>query len=236
MSHDNHTAYIIDGMVFDRYDCEISVKQLERDRRAGRETTPTYVSSGRRRVPAYREFIKNATNKSALAEFICVYLTDTAPQILKEHQWLMLAGGFTNGQLVKVVEHTGVRERPELFSTHEEADTIDLATTQPRIIVRCDDTDVLFLLICYCARVVRQLQSIHERWSLQQNNKSPEVHSYQRNNIENVARCFDLLTSVTCYQRLRYNVITLQNKQANCLQRARGQLRRHAVFGRARSV
>ena len=33
----------------------------------------------------------------------------TAPQILKEHQWLMLAGGFTNGQLVKVVEHTGVR-------------------------------------------------------------------------------------------------------------------------------
>ena len=72
--------------------------------------------------------MKNATNISALAEFICVYLTDTAPQILKEHQWLMLAGGFTNGQLVKVVEHTGVRERPALFSTHEEADTIDLAT------------------------------------------------------------------------------------------------------------
>ena len=112
-----------------------------------------HVSSGRRRVPAYREFIKNATNKSALAELICVYLTDTAPQILKEHQWLMLAGGFTNGQLVKVVEHTGVRERPELFSTHEEADTIDLATIQPRITVTCDDTDVLFLLICYCARV-----------------------------------------------------------------------------------
>ena len=153
MSHDNHTAYIIDGMVFDRYDCEISVKQLERDRRTGRETTPTYISSGRRMVPAYREFMKNATNKSALAEFICVYLTDTAPQILKEHQWLMLAGGFTNDQLVKVVEHTGVRERPELSNTHKEADTIDLATIQSRIIVRCDDTDILFLLICYLARV-----------------------------------------------------------------------------------
>ena len=97
--------------------------------------------------------MKNATNKSPLAEFICVYLTDTAPQILKEHQWIMLAGGFNNGQLVKVVEHTGVRERPELFSTHEEADTrillhtIDLATTHSRIIVRCDDTDLLVLLI-----------------------------------------------------------------------------------------
>ena len=94
VSHDNHTAYIIDGMallqaldeskfdtfndlglvvmqiiqslltsnlgvtsvtlVFDRYDCEISIKQLERDRRTGRDTTPTYVISGRRRVPNYR--------------------------------------------------------------------------------------------------------------------------------------------------------------------------------------
>ena len=154
VSHDNHTAYIIDGMaliqardeskfdtlndlglvvmqiiqslltsnlgvtsvtmVFDRYDCEIPIKQLERDRRTGRETTPTYVIIGRRRVPNYRKFMKNATNKSALAEFICIYLTDTAPQILKEHKWLMLAGGFTNGQLVKVVEHTGVRERPRI--------------------------------------------------------------------------------------------------------------------------
>ena len=195
VSHDNRTAYIVDGMAllqaldeskfdtfndlglvvklriqsllssnlgvtsvtldFDRYDSDISIKQQERDRRAGRDTTPTYVISGRRRVPNYRKFMKNATNKSALAEFICVYLTDTAPQILKEHQWLMLAGGFTNGQLVKVVEQTGVRERPELFSTHEEADTrillhaIDLATTHSRVVVRCDDTDVLVLLIYY---------------------------------------------------------------------------------------
>ena len=95
-------------LVFDRYDCEIPIKQLERDRRTGRETTPTYVISVRCRVPNYRKVMKNATNKSALAEFICVYLTDSAPQILKEHQWLMLAGVFTNGLLVKVVEHTRI--------------------------------------------------------------------------------------------------------------------------------
>ena len=81
MSHDNHTAHVIDEMalfqalgeskfdtfidlglvamqriqalltrylgvtsvtlVFDRYDCDISIKQLERERRTGRETTPT---------------------------------------------------------------------------------------------------------------------------------------------------------------------------------------------------
>ena len=133
-------------LVFDRYDCEISIKQLERDRRTGRETTPTYVISGRRRVTNYRKVMKNATNKSALAEFICVYLTDSAPQIIKEHQWLMLAGGFTNGlakALVKIVEHTRILLH-----------TIDLATTHSMIIVRCDDTDVLLLLIYYCGKGV----------------------------------------------------------------------------------
>ena len=97
VSHDNHTAYIIDGMallqalgesqfdtndlglvvmqiiqslltsnlgvtsvtlVFDRYDYEILIKQVELDRRTGRETTPTYVISGRRKVSNYRKFMK----------------------------------------------------------------------------------------------------------------------------------------------------------------------------------
>ena len=96
VSHDNHTAYIIDGiallqaldeskfdafndlglvvmqriqslltsylevtsvtLVFDRYDCETSFKQLELDCRTDRDTTPTYVIFGRRRFPNYRKF------------------------------------------------------------------------------------------------------------------------------------------------------------------------------------
>ena len=102
-----------------------------------------YVISGRRRVPNYRKLIKNATNKSALASFICVYLTDSAPQILKEHQWLMLAGGFSNGLLLKVVEHTRILLH-----------TIDLVTTHSMIIVRIDDTDILVLLIYYWGKGV----------------------------------------------------------------------------------
>ena len=70
--------------VFDQYDCEISIKQLERDRRTGRETTPAYVISDRRRVPNYRIFMKNATKKSALAEFDHLCILDrygsTVPQ------------------------------------------------------------------------------------------------------------------------------------------------------------
>ena len=36
-------------LVFDLYDCEISIKQLERDRRTGRGTTRHYGISGRRK-------------------------------------------------------------------------------------------------------------------------------------------------------------------------------------------
>ena len=55
----------------------------------------------------------------------------------------MLARGFANGLLVKVVEHTRILLH-----------TIDLATTLSMIIFRCDDTDVLVLLIYYCGKGV----------------------------------------------------------------------------------
>ena len=113
----------------------------------------------------------------------------------------MMAGGFTNGQLVKVVEHTGVRERPELFSTHEEADTIDLATTHSRIIVRCDDTDVLVLLIYYCGKgIFANCKVYMNAGHCSKTTNRQRFMDCQQNNIENWARCFDLLTSVTCYQ------------------------------------
>jgi len=108
-------------VVFDRYDSEVSIKQLERDRRAGGEKIPTYVVSGKRRVPPnYRKFLKNASNKSARVEFICVYLTQTAPPILKEQQSITLAGGFEDGQVVKIriVQHTRGGRHTDLAPCH----------------------------------------------------------------------------------------------------------------------
>jgi len=145
-------------LVFDRYDVPLSIKQLERERRTGGESTPRYVIDGQRTVPNYRKFLKNTTNKSALADFLCSYLTVAAQLQLEENQSVTLAGGFNDGLLVKVVDHRGIRELPELFSTHEEADTrlllhaIHLARAHSRVIVRCDDTDVLVLLIYYCGK------------------------------------------------------------------------------------
>ena len=61
---------------------------------------------------------------------------------------------MNNGELVKVIQHTGVGEQRELVGTHEEADTrilhiVDLATTHSRNLVRCDDTDIRVFLIYY---------------------------------------------------------------------------------------
>ena len=160
--------------------------------------------------------------------------------MLKEQQWLILAGGFTNGQLVNVIEHTGVRERPELFTTHEESDTrillhtIDLATAHSRIIVRCDDTDVLVLLIYYCGKGMFANCKVfmHDGHCSKTTNRQRFIPVNET--TSKIGQ--DVSIRVTCYQRLIYNAITIQNRQANCIQHTRRQHRTHAVFGRARPV
>lgn len=143
-------------LIFDIYYCA-SIKQMERQRRVGDETTPNYVINGSRKVPNYRKFMKNTTNKAALVEFLCIFITLRAPHLLLEHQSITLAGGFQDGQIVKVVKKTGITDIPELFSTQEEDDTrillhaINLSQSYSRIIIQCDDTDVLVLLIYYCS-------------------------------------------------------------------------------------
>ena len=63
--------------------------------------------------------------------------------------------GAVNTDIVKVVRCPDKQELPMLSSNQEEADTrlilhaIDLAKTHQRIIIRCDDTDVLVLLLYY---------------------------------------------------------------------------------------
>ena len=141
-------------IVFDRYDQEQSVKQNERLRR-GLETGATYIIKGSRTVPNYRKFLQNPDNKAALAAFVSDYVLSTGTAVLDEEQCIVLAGGFKNASSVKMTTRAGVSNLPNLFSSHEEADTrmllhaVHLSSTCERITVRCDDTDVLVLLLYY---------------------------------------------------------------------------------------
>ena len=196
-------------MVFDRYDSEISIKRLERDRCTHIERQLLH------NVQTTENYIKNATNTSALAEFICVYLIETAPHIVKEHQWIMLTGGFNNDQLVKVVEHTGVIEQPEMFSAHDEADTrvllhaIDLATTHSRLIVRCDDTDRLVFLIYYHVKCMFAKCKVY---------MNADVHSCQQDSIEHqiyILLCFSFLLAIMCsYNKKIGNTLGLLRRES----------------------
>ena len=144
-------------IVFDRYDVTQSIKHLERLRRGLNGSPASHVITGNRIVPNYRTFLKSSGNKTSLATFVCEYLMASGPEILDKHHCIILAGGLREGKLVVKIRTDGVTNWEEMYSSHEEADTrmllhaINLAQTHQRLIIRCDDTDVLVLLIYYCS-------------------------------------------------------------------------------------
>jgi hypothetical protein len=142
-------------LVFDRYDREHSIKSTERQRRGMLSSgLNVYQIQGNRDVPNYRNFLKSSANKASLAAFISRYICD-GHDLLPAEKSVVLAGGFEDGEVVKVVNKFGVSSVDELCSTQEEADTrlvlhaIALSRDHQRIIIRCDDTDVLVLLLYY---------------------------------------------------------------------------------------
>lgn len=74
---------------------------------------------------------------------------DNYEQLPKEKS-IILAGGFSDGKLMKEVSALRVSSIDHLQSTQEEADTgiilhySNLSRDHSRDIVRCDETDVLF--------------------------------------------------------------------------------------------
>lgn len=95
----------------------------------------------------YRKFMKNSANKASLALFICPYLVETILDVLAE---ITLAGGFIDGLRVVSIKGQDVIEVPQLFSSHEEADTrmllhaVQMSQHHKRVIINADDTDILF--------------------------------------------------------------------------------------------
>jgi hypothetical protein len=145
-------------VVFDRYDQELSIKSSERDRRGTTDGGIAILIQGNRDVPNYRCFLKSAVNKASLAAFISDYVCSNGGELLPARRSIILAGGFKNGELVRVVNEDGVSDVDDLKCTHEEADTrlllhaVNLSSHHSRTIMRCDDTDVLVLLLYYWSR------------------------------------------------------------------------------------
>ena len=147
------------AIVFDRYDHQNSIKDLERQRRGIIQTgRSTHVITGKSNVPNYRKYLRISGNKAALCSFVSNYITNTGPQRISSENTIILAGGFTNGEEVKMVSKSGIDCLTDLYSDQEEADTrlvlhaTHLAQSHSRLIVKCDDTDVLVLLVYYSSK------------------------------------------------------------------------------------
>ncbi len=146
-------------IVFDRYDHQHSVKDLERQRRGTIHTSRrTHIITGQTSVPNYRKYLRISGNKAALCSFVSTYIASTGPTRISSGNTVILAGGFENGQEVKRVSKSGIDCLEDLYSDQEEADTrlvlhaIHLAQSHSRLIVKCDDTDVLVLLLYYSSK------------------------------------------------------------------------------------
>lgn len=146
------------ALVFDRYDNSLSIKQAERSRRGSSvHDRASYDISGTRNVPNYRSFLRNNSNKAALARFLSAYLEETLPKNLETGQSVILAGGYKRSNEAKIIQENGCHDDHELYSEHDEADTrmvfhaIRLSSNYDRIIIRSDDTDVLIILLYFCS-------------------------------------------------------------------------------------
>jgi len=93
-----------------------------------------------------------------LANFISEYILQHASEQLPYGKSIILAGGFSDRKIVMGVGTDSVFTLDSLQSTQDEADTrmllhaVSLSSVNQRIIVRCDDTNVLVLLIHYFNR------------------------------------------------------------------------------------
>lgn len=145
-------------VVFDRYDNVSSIKAAERERRNTSSEVPVYQIQGNRKVPNYRKFLQGSSNKASLAEHISDYVVEHAAELIPNGKSIVLAGGFPEGKMVKMVSPSGVSCLESLYSNQEEADTrmilhaSSLSHEHDRLIIRCDDTDVLVLLVYYQSR------------------------------------------------------------------------------------
>ena len=96
----------------------------------------------------------NAARAALLAELL-MNIVSNSQDLLQNDKYLIHAGGFVDGQMVKMVRESAVSELQNLSSSQEEADArmilhvVHLSHAFDCVLVCSDDTDVLVLLLYY---------------------------------------------------------------------------------------
>ncbi len=138
--------------VCDRYPV-ISIKSLDREKRANYRAQVVRIYNGQQRVPGqWKKFMSSGENKEALQEFLFQsWLTSSADMLKVVHVYVAhhnkCHGLFPSGEAVSCTEIL------DLFSDQEEADTrlilhaSHASQMHAKVLIRSPDTDVCFIAL-----------------------------------------------------------------------------------------
>ncbi len=138
-------------LVFDRY-YDDSIKENTRTSRAGKLASRQHQLTMVTPLPPKNVCLTVTQNKVQLINLICVYLREGQP-LLPRNRQLVVTG--TEPTPVEICDGS-IKERPDIRTTHEEADVIIIQQVvhlaksgKNSIRVVADDTDVFVLLLYY---------------------------------------------------------------------------------------
>ncbi|MCP3901925.1 MAG: hypothetical protein GY707_19635 [Desulfobacteraceae bacterium] len=136
----------------------MSTKEIMRRTRAGKEASRKHRLSLSTPLPSKKVILTVTSNKSQLIDLICQFIFDNMDGIGKGNK-LVVTG---SAPVPKEVCKGTLQPRPDLYTTHEEADVIVVqqvchltSSGKVNITVLADDSDIFVLLLHgYKARVI----------------------------------------------------------------------------------
>ena len=136
-------------VLFDDYSRDISVKSMQRDKRAkGKPSIRVRIESATIVPAAWTDFLCDRENKNAVTSYLRKEWLKSIQEVLRTDEIMVLS---LNGAAT-MVSKAGVAAMPHHTNNHEEADTLmifhvaNLLNTYNRFVVSFDDTDILVLL------------------------------------------------------------------------------------------
>ena len=188
--------------VFYRYDFPNAVKVFEHAKQQTVDAIEMCILGASTQLPKdWKRFLGSSKNKAVLTSFFCNASCSLAPKALEPNQVLILAGGFSDGKVVKAIKRTGFTCLNHLFSTQEEADmrillhAEDASHSTSSIVVWSPDTDVAVFCIHY-VRDFNVYVSLWFRTSVKDKGRFIPIHdvaqAWNRNvSVASWSSCFD---------------------------------------------
>ena len=160
----NTSSVLRVDIVFDRYDTEHSIKEMERQRRQNVSGYEVQIYSSSVPVPKlWDKFMSSNTNKPELAKFLCEHWSSQYVACVPSGKMFVLSGDFVDREKAVIMRDGSCEFCEPLSCNHEEADTRlilhanDAKQISERIVIWSPDTDVGVLGIQHYKNIKREL-------------------------------------------------------------------------------